>query len=336
MQASRLLSILMLLQSRGRMSAQALADEVEASVRTIYRDIDQLSASGVPVVVERGASGGFHLLDGWRTRLTGLTAVEAQALFMAGLPGPASQLGLGGARASAELKVLAALPAEWQADARRVGSRFHLDPIGWYQNASRVEHLPAVAEAVWGERRIAIRYESWKDVVDRVVDPLGLVLKAGEWYLVANAGKEPRIYRMAKILTLTVREERFTRPRKFDLSKFWTASMERFEASRHHGTATLRVSPSGLKRLRGMSAANAEAADRTAGKPARDGWVNVTIPIESVEHAAGEIVRLGAEAEVIEPAELRARIAETAREMALLYDVTLSPALSQGRGRKSR
>jgi predicted DNA-binding transcriptional regulator YafY len=319
MQASRLLSILMLLQSRGRMSARALAGELEASVRTIYRDIDQLSAAGVPVVVERGAAGGFQLLDGWRTRLTGLTAVEAQALFMAGLPGPASQLGLGGARASAEMKVLAALPAEWQADARRVGSRFHLDPIGWYQSASRVDHLPAVADAVWSERRIAIRYESWKGVVDRIVDPLGLVLKAGEWYLVANAGKEPRTYRLAKILALTVRDEHFMRPKKFDLAKFWTASMERFEASLHRGTATLRVSPSGMKRLRAMSAAIAESADRTAGKPARNGWMRVTIPIESVQHAAGELVRLGAEAEVIEPAELRARLAGVARDMAKLY-----------------
>ena len=319
MQASRLLSILMLLQARGRMSARALADEVDASVRTIHRDIDQLSAAGVPVVAERGAAGGFRLLDGWRTRLTGLTAVEAQALFMAGLPGPASQLGLGGARASAEMKVLAALPAEWQADARRVGSRFHLDPVGWYQGASRVDHLPAIAEAVWSERRIDIRYESWKGVVDRAVDPLGLVLKAGEWYLVANAGKEPRTYRLAKVLALAVRDERFTRPRKFELAKFWTESMQRFEASLYRGTATLRISPAGMKRLRAMGTAIAESADRTAGKPARDGWVRVTIPIESVPHAAGELVRLGPEAEVIGPAELRARLAGLVGAMAKLY-----------------
>jgi predicted DNA-binding transcriptional regulator YafY len=319
MRASRLLTILMLLQSRGRMSATALAGELEASVRTIYRDIDQLSASGVPVVVERGAAGGFQLLDGWRTRLTGLTPVEAQALFMAGLPGPATQLGLGGARASAELKVLAALPAEWQADARRVGSRFHLDPVGWYQNASRVDHLPAVAQAVWGEKRIRIRYESWKGVAERLIEPLGLVLKAGEWYLVASAGKEPRTYRLAKVLGLTATDEKFSRPKKFDLAKFWAASIERFEAGLYRDSAVLRASPAGLRRLRALGTAVAQAADRTAGKPDRKGWVRVTIPIESVDHAARELIRLGAEAEVIEPAELRRRLAGNARDIVAIY-----------------
>src|SRR5471032_1552863 len=199
MRAGRLLSILMLLQSRGRMSAQSLADEVEVSVRTVYRDIDHLSAAGVPVTVERGAAGGFELLDGWRTRLTGLTPSEAQAVFMAGAPGPAAQLGLGDAAASAQLKLLAALPAAWQAGARRVSSRFHLDPVGWYQSAARVDNLPAVAEAVWSERRVDIRYESWKGMVDRRIEPLGLVIKAGEWYVVANAGKETRTYKLSNI-----------------------------------------------------------------------------------------------------------------------------------------
>src|SRR5216683_2126963 len=137
MRASRLLTILMLLQTSGRMSAQALAAEVEVSIRTVYRDIDELSAAGVPVYAERGRAGGFQLLEGWRTRLTGLTEPEARALFLAGLPGPAAELGLGDVMAAAQLKLLAALPADWQADARRVSARFHLDPVGWFRSAKR-------------------------------------------------------------------------------------------------------------------------------------------------------------------------------------------------------
>src|SRR5512134_253691 len=179
MRASRLLSILLLLQAHGRMSAQALAAEVESSVRTVFRDVDQLSAAGVPVWAERGRNGGFQLQEGWRTKLTGLTSAEASAIFLAGLPGPAAELGLGEAMTSAQLKLLAALPADWQAGAHRVGSRFHLDPVDWFRSAEPVEHLRSVAEAVWQECRLNVRYKSWNRVSDRLVDPLGLVLKAG-------------------------------------------------------------------------------------------------------------------------------------------------------------
>src|SRR4051812_48857737 len=143
MRASRLVSILMLLQTRGRVSARTLADHLEVSIRTIYRDIDELSAAGVPVVVERGATGGFELLDGWRTTLTGLTPHEAQSLFVSGLPGPAVELGLGDTMASAQLKLLAALPDAWQAETQRVSARFHVDLVGWYRRVGPVEHLRA-------------------------------------------------------------------------------------------------------------------------------------------------------------------------------------------------
>src|SRR5688572_2939710 len=132
---------MMMLQSRGRVSARALAEHLEVSTRTVYRDIDELSAAGVPVIVERGAMGGFELLEGWRTTLTGLTPSEAQSLFMIGLPGPAMQLGLGDTLASAQLKLLAALPDTWQAEASRVSSRFHVDLAPWYRRLSPVEHL---------------------------------------------------------------------------------------------------------------------------------------------------------------------------------------------------
>ena len=170
MRASRLLSILMLLQSRGRLSAQVLADELEVSVRTVYRDVDELSASGVPVWADRGRLGGFQLQPGWRTRVDGLTAPEAQAMFLGGLPGPAAQLGLGEAMASAQLKLLAALPDGWREDARRVSTRFHVDPVDWYRGPAATDHLPAIAQAVWGERKIEVRYESWSGTTQRWLD----------------------------------------------------------------------------------------------------------------------------------------------------------------------
>src|SRR5260221_13395621 len=212
MRASRLLSILMLLQAKGRVSAPALAAELEVSVRTIYRDIDELSAAGVPVYAERGRESGFQLLDGWRTRLTGLTAPEAQALFLAGLPGPAAELGLAELMEAAQRKLLAALPAGWQADARRVGTRFHLDPVGWFRFTAPTDHLPAIAEAVWTERRLGIRYESWHGIVERKIEPLGLVLKAGTWDLAAAIGEDRSAYLLSNILALSVLDPPVTLP----------------------------------------------------------------------------------------------------------------------------
>ena len=320
MRASRLLTTLMTLQARGRVSAPALAAAAGVSVRTIYRDIDELSAAGVPITVERGAAGGFALVDGWRTRLTGLTADEAQALFLGGLRGPAAALGLGEAHRAAELKLLAALPPSGAGDARRLGARFHLDPVGWYQNSSRVDHLPAVARAVWDERRVRLRYESWKGLVERRVDPLGLVLKAGDWYLVARVGRDLRTYRLANVRALAVGETRFVRPRRFDLERYWAASTRRFEASLYRDTATVRVTARGLERLRNLSAAVAAAVARTE-KRRRDGQgrLRLDIPIESVDQAARNLLRLGAEGEVLAPPALRARLAETAAAMAAFY-----------------
>jgi predicted DNA-binding transcriptional regulator YafY len=181
MRASRLLSMLILLQLRGRLTADMLAAEFEVSLRTIYRDIDHLSAAGIPVYADRGPGGGFRLLDGYRTKLTGLTAAEAEALALAGLPGPAADLGLGAALGAGRLKLLAAMPAGMREGAGRIGERFHLDPLNWYRRAGPPRHLTAIAQAVWGERRLRIRYESWSTTVRRTVDPLGIVMKVGEW-----------------------------------------------------------------------------------------------------------------------------------------------------------
>lgn len=318
MRASRLLSILMLLQARGRMSAQALADAVEVSLRTVYRDVDQLSAAGVPVFAERGRHGGFQLRPGWQTRLTGLTEPEAKALFMAGLPGPAAELGLGGAARSAQRKMIAALPGDQQQDAERIAARFHLDPHDWYRASPPTEHLAAVADAVWRERRIAVRYESWNGVSERELEPLGLVLKAGTWYIAARSGarEPPRTYRLASIQALTPLERRFRRPARFDLAAWWRETTARFEASLYHGSARLRVSPRGLRLLQQMAPAVGDAAVRSRteeGGP--EDWCRVEVPIESIPHATSQLLRLGAEVEVIEPPELRHALCETAQDI---------------------
>src|ERR1700710_1769270 len=281
MRASRLLSLLMLLQSRGRVSAQVLAAALEVSVRTIHRDVDELSAAGVPVWADRGRLGGFQLQPGWRTRVDGLTAPEAQAMFLGGLPGPAAELGLGEAMASAQLKLLAALPEGWREDARRVSARFHLDPIDWYRGPSATDHLPAIARAVWSERRVAMRYESWKGEVSRRVDPLGLVLKAGIWYLAAQVGNGVRTYRLSSILDLEVTDDPFERPANFDLAAWWQASTKRFEKALAVTTAHLRATAAGMKALRDLGSAVPQTAEATAGAPDEKGWRRVTIPIES-------------------------------------------------------
>ena len=315
MRASRLLSILILLQLRGRLTADALADEFEVSVRTIYRDIDELSASGVPVYADRGPGGGFQLLDGYRTRLTGLATDEAEAMFMIGMPGPAAALGLGDAAQMAGRKLLAALPPAWTEQAGRMSKRFHMDPIEWYRAAESVEHLPAMARAVLDQRVVEMTYNSWTSTREWQIEPLGLVLKAGAWYLVARGGKKTRIFRVSNILKQKVLGQSFERPKDFDLPGYWTTELERFEAGLRRDTAVLRASAVGLQRLARLGAYAARAVS-AAGSAGTDGWVALSFPIENVEQAALALIGVGPEVEVVAPVELRERLQELAMAVA--------------------
>lgn len=323
MRASRLLSLLLILQTRGRVTAQALAEELEVSVRTVYRDVESLGAAGVPVYGDRGPSGGYQLLDGYRTRLTGLTEEEAGSIFLAGMPGPAAELGLGSVLAAAELKLLAALPPELRSRAGRIRERFHLDAPGWFRDAERPEHLAAVADAVWNQRRIAIHYRRWGGEVTRTVEPLGLVLKGGIWYLVARVAGSARTYRAGRILTLEVLDERFERPEGFDLAAYWEAWLPQFQARLHRDTARLRLAPGALEWLPHLfDPVAARRAVESAGPPDEHGRREVTLPIESVRHAARDLLRLGADAEVLGPPELRRQMAETAAALDAIYRAT--------------
>ncbi|MEV4356361.1 helix-turn-helix transcriptional regulator [Nonomuraea sp. NPDC004186] len=322
MRASRLVSILLLLQTRGRMTAQDLAERLEVSVRTIYRDVESLHSAGIPLYGDAGPKGGYQLLDGYRTRLTGLTADEAESLFLAGLPGPAAELGLGAVVTAAQLKLMAALPVELRDRAGRIQERFHLDAPTWYRDQDPVTYLPAVADAVWNERRIQVRYRRWKapQEVERRLDPYGLVVKAGRWYLVARAGEDVRTYRVSQILDLHPLPEGFTRPDGFDLAAYWQGYLAEFEARLRRGEAVLRLSPRGVARVPDLMTPGVVAAARESAQPPdEEGWTRVTVPIESIEHALAEFLRLGTDAEVLAPAELRDRMATTAAELAARY-----------------
>lgn len=322
MRASRLLSLLLLLQTRGRMTAPEIAAELEVSVRTVYRDIEALSAAGVPVYADRGPAGGYQLLDGYRTRLNGLTAEEASSLFLAGLPGPAAELGLTEVVANAELKLLAALPPEPRTQAARMRERFLLDVPSWYRSADDVPHLTEVAEAVWGQRPLHMTYRRWgKQVVDRVIHPYGLVLKGGSWYLVAAPpGASPRTYRVARILTLETLPGHFTRPEDFDLATFWAEYAKEFRARLYTAEAVIRLAPGrGDLLAYTMGADVVAAALAAADPPDPEGWVTLTLPVESLTYARWQLLRMGTDVEVIGPPELRAMMAEAAADLAKLY-----------------
>jgi len=302
MRATRLVSLLLVLQLRGQLTATELAAHFEVSVRTIHRDLEALGAAGVPVEAIRGPAGGYRLAGGYRTKLTGLTAAEAEALFVA--PAPAAELGLGGVLTNARLKVLAALPAELQERASRAERYFHLDTRGWFRAEDTVPYLPVIAAATWQGNRLGTRYREGSKVVQRTLDPLGLVLKGGAWYLVARRSAGMRVYRVSRFASVRVRDEGFQRPEDFELAPFWEEWSRTFEQSLPRVEVKVRASELARRFL---------PADQQG-----DGGVYV-VGFQSLEIAFRELLKFGPDAEVLEPPQLRRRLAATAREVAALY-----------------
>jgi predicted DNA-binding transcriptional regulator YafY len=324
MRASRLISVLLLLQTRGRLTARQLADELEVSIRTIYRDVEELSASGIPVYADRGSTGGFQLVEGYRTRLTGLTPEEAETLFLSGYPGPAAELGLGTVLAAAQLKVLAALPPELRSRASRIRQRFHLDAPGWFQQPEAAAHLQPIAEAVWADRRLRMSYQRGSDdgpIVERTVDPLGVVLKGGIWYMVATADGSLRTYRVSRIRDLEMLDEKFERPAEFELAEYWEQSVAAYEESIMPSLeVTLKVRPVSLWRLeQEIGAGPVRQATAEAGQADEKGWLTLHLRMEDVDRAESQILALGCDAEVLEPLQLRTRIGATAAQLETTY-----------------
>lgn len=319
MRADRLLSLMMLLQSRGQMSARELAAELEVSERTIYRDIDALSAAGVPVYGEPGRAGGYALLDSYRTTLTGLSEGEVRALFMLSVPAPLSDLGVARELKAALLKLSAALPATHRGDEARVRQRIHIDGGGWQDAHAPPLLLNLLHRAIWQDCRVVLRYRPpFALEIQREVAPYGLVAKAGAWYLVFSGGGSVRVQPVAELLGVRPTTAPFERPDDFDLAAFWQAWCARHAASQFGYEVRVRVAPTALPLLNLYLGASAQQS-AVQHPPEAEGWVSMTLYFNSVEVARSRLLGLGRAVEVIAPEPLRLSLIDHARQIVAFY-----------------
>lgn len=316
--------MVLLLQARQTMTAAQLARELGVSERTVTRDAQALSEAGVPVYADRGRTGGYRLVGGYRTGLSGLGRSEAEALFLSGVPSALRELGLADAASAARLKVSAALVPSLRDLPDAVAQRFHLDAPAWYQEPETPELLPALAEAVWSDRLVAAAYRSRKAEVSRELAPHGLVLKAGVWYLCAAVEGDLRVYRVDRFTGAELTKERFSRDESFDLAEFWRARSAEFARTLLRTEVVVRLTAAGaawLPHVTDRAAAEEALAAAAADTDPEDGQalLTITLPVESEDVAYTQLLALGADAEVLEPASLRERFAATAARMARRY-----------------
>jgi predicted DNA-binding transcriptional regulator YafY len=317
MRADRLLSILLLLQTHPRLTARDLAKRLEVSERTIHRDMEALGTAGVPVTAERGTGGGWSLLEGYRTNLTGLSEPEIQALLLAIPSRLLADLGLRQAADAALIKLLAALPAISRQTAEYARQRLHVDGAGWHEAAEAVPYLLPIQEAIWQERRLHLTYQRGDGtMVERLADPLGLVAKGGVWYLVAAVEGEIRSYRVSRVQGVQMTEEPFVRPPDFDLAAYWAQSTADFKANLPRYPATLRADPAIVASMR---QADRYARVEHVGPLDADGWLTLSMLFEEEHNACEYVLRFGPQVEVIEPASLRERVIRAAEGIVALY-----------------
>jgi predicted DNA-binding transcriptional regulator YafY len=322
MRADRLLSLLMLLQTRGRMTAQALGHELEVSERTIYRDVEALSAAGIPIYAERGPNGGCSLLDNYRTTLTGLTQDEVRALFMVSIPAPLDALGVSNELRTARLKLLAALPGDRRQDEVLARQRIHLDSTWWSLPDEPTPHLQTLHEAVWQSQRLNVRFQItygfFETQLERQIDPYGLVAKASQWHLVGMTGGRVRVYRASQVLAAQPTGEHFERPADFDLAAFWKGWCAEYEANRPRYPVTARIAPDFIPLLYQYFGEGLRPAVEQA-RPDAEGRLTLVLTFESLEEARQRLLGLGRAIEVLEPEALRRSIVDFASQTLGLY-----------------
>lgn len=317
MRADRLLSILLLLQVQGRMTARDLAHRLEVSERTIHRDMEALSGAGIPVYAERGTGGGWELLAEYRTDLTGLSEPEIHALFAARPVNLLADLGLDQAVQAALIKLLAALPSTARRGATQAQQSIHVDVQGWQPHSEPVAQLPQLQAALAQERKLWLTYQrNDETVVERLVDPLGLVANRNVWYLIAAVDREPRTYRVTRIHAATVIDEPAVRPADFDLAAYWEQAKIEFKAGLPTYYATIRVMPALVERLAwGGRYARVERID----PPDASGWQAVVMRFQYEADAVEAILSYGTQVEAVDPPDLRDKVIALAERVIAFY-----------------
>ncbi len=320
MRADRLISILLLLQTRRNFSARQLAEELEVSERTIYRDVEALSQAGIPVYTIRGPGGGVFLVENYRTSLTGLTNEQLQALFMLNIPQPLIQLGAGDALKTALLKLSAALPAASTKEEEHARQRFYLDWESEPSGDNPVPFLETIRQGVWQDRLIRIKYKPhfWAEV-DQVVKPLGLVARGNAWHLACMHGDHFRAIRVDTVNEAQLLEDRFIRPNDFNLAEFWHSWLARVEDNRPVYPVTVRVSPTLVHELPRLMGETAHHALQCAGPTDEKGWMTLELTFETLEAARGRLLAFGGAIEVLEPEALRLSLVDFAHQVIEVY-----------------
>jgi predicted DNA-binding transcriptional regulator YafY len=302
MRAGRLLSILLLLQVQRRVTARELAKRLEVSQRTILRDMDALSGAGVPVIAERGAGGGWSLLEEYQTKLTGLSAAEIQSLFLARPERLMADLGLKREAEAAFIKLQASLPAGARQQAEFARQRILIDTRGWRDPAESIACLPMLLDALWRERRLRFSYRrALGEPGDREGDPLGLVAKGSTWYLIARVAGETKTYRVSRISSVVILDQPSERPAEFDPAEYWERSTSEFREKLPRYYATYLASPAVMRwvRPRGW---------RLEGETPEGNHVRVRLRFDAEEEAIQFALSFGGDVEAVEPHELRAKV----------------------------
>jgi predicted DNA-binding transcriptional regulator YafY len=309
MRADRLVSIVLLLQTRGRMTASTLATELGVNRRTILRDIDALSLAGVPVYAEGGHGGGISLDKDYRTNLTGLTEQEARALFLTGNKPLLAEIGFGPAVESTERKLAAALPARHHAAVEFMRQRIYIDPLWWWHETEPQAFWPVLQRAVYEDRLIQVTYENYnREVIERRLEPYSLVCKSSYWYLVARREDDWRTYRVSRIQQLEVLEQTFERKAAFDLESYWQTHLNEFASTFSEFEFTLCIHPDRLNFLRWLTPGRNQLLGTRA-----DGWLIFRCHLESAGLATMLVIGLGDQCEVLEPASLVEEVIRTCR-----------------------